>query len=606
MANACPSSTITFSAGITSIALTSGDLPITQSVTINGPGANVLSISGSNLSRIFYITAGTVAISGLTIKNGKPQAGALTSNSNNGGGGILITAGSLTLANCVVQDNDVSLTSFQEGGGLDNEANGTVSITGCSFINNKSVADGGGIANWGAGMTITNTTVAGNTAAGGLTTTPNGWGGGILSYGSLGLTNSTIYGNTGYEAGGNICRYSGTATMGNTLIGKGALTLASATTANGFDFYGLFESTGYNLIQRAGGAVINGTTTGNQLNVNPKLLPLANYGGATPTLLPMSSSPAVNAGNTALTSGTDQRGNSRYVGGRADIGAVETNYAATASAGTPQSASINTQFITALRATVTESGNAIAGDTVVFTAPATGASGTFANNTTTATVVTNTSGQATAPAFTANGTGGTYNVAVSLGAAFTSLNFALTNNVILPITFGNMSASAANCSVQLQWETLTESNTKDFTVEYSTDGVRYTILGSQPASGNSTQAKHYSYTHATPAQGTLYYRIRQTDINGTSTYGRVLKVVNNCGKLFVVYPNPVKDRLTIQLGGTAVQTVNIFNANGQLMTHVKGSAGIYNVGVAHWAPGTYTLSLIENDKVVGSAQVVKE
>ena len=108
----------------------------------------------------------------------------------------------------------------------------------------------------------------------------------------------------------------------------------------------------------------------------------------------------------------------------------------TANAGTPQSATINTAFATALQAIVKDGSNSpVSGVSVTFTAPATGASGTFANGTTTTTATTDASGVATATAFTANGTAGGYNVTATAGSLLTS--FAVTNNKATPaITFG--------------------------------------------------------------------------------------------------------------------------------------------------------------------------
>ncbi|HST23330.1 MAG TPA: S8 family serine peptidase, partial [Blastocatellia bacterium] len=76
--NACAGATVTFAPGVTGmITLTTGELMINKSITINGPGANVLAVSGNHLSRIFHIipgTGNTVSISGLTIKDGSSKA----------------------------------------------------------------------------------------------------------------------------------------------------------------------------------------------------------------------------------------------------------------------------------------------------------------------------------------------------------------------------------------------------------------------------------------------------------------------------------------------------------------------------------------------------
>ncbi|HKR64303.1 MAG TPA: DUF5689 domain-containing protein, partial [Thermoanaerobaculia bacterium] len=99
----------------------------------------------------------------------------------------------------------------------------------------------------------------------------------------------------------------------------------------------------------------------------------------------------------------------------------------TATAGTPQTTNVNTAFATQLQATVQDSGNApIEGIGVVFTAPASGASGTFANGTTTTNATTNASGVATATVFTANSVAGSYNVVASTNSL--TANFSLTNH----------------------------------------------------------------------------------------------------------------------------------------------------------------------------------
>lgn len=110
IADAAPGDTITFAPDVRgTITLTSGQLQISKSLTISGPGANVLSVSGNNASRVFLIdNRSTVGISGLTISNG---------NVNSGGGGILVAVFStLTLNDCTVSNNTASVGG--RGGGI--------------------------------------------------------------------------------------------------------------------------------------------------------------------------------------------------------------------------------------------------------------------------------------------------------------------------------------------------------------------------------------------------------------------------------------------------------------------------------------------------------
>jgi hypothetical protein len=102
--------------------------------------------------------------------------------------------------------------------------------------------------------------------------------------------------------------------------------------------------------------------------------------------------------------------------------------AVAATGGTPQSAALNTAFATPLMATVTMGGKPVSGVFVIFTAPATGASGTFATTSSnTETDTTNASGVATSSTFTANGTTGADTVTASVAGVTATTTFSLTN-----------------------------------------------------------------------------------------------------------------------------------------------------------------------------------
>jgi uncharacterized protein (TIGR03437 family) len=103
--------------------------------------------------------------------------------------------------------------------------------------------------------------------------------------------------------------------------------------------------------------------------------------------------------------------------------------------GTPQTTVATTAFATSLTATVTDDfKDPISGIPVTFTAPASGASGTFPGGALTVTVTTDSTGTATAPAFTANGATGSYTVTASFLGATQPASFALTNAPLTPVT----------------------------------------------------------------------------------------------------------------------------------------------------------------------------
>jgi CSLREA domain-containing protein len=320
IAAANPGDTIDFSLPAnTVINLTSGELIIAKSLTIAGPGANLLEVRGhreGNLPffRVFDVSlpSGNVTISGLMISNGGADYG----------GGIYYNSAntSLNIAGCAITANAAGV-----GGGAINVSGGVLTITDSVIFGNKATGGAGGgifVSN-GSTATVTNTTISQNSAS---------QGGGISnSRGTVTLTNSTIAQNQGStsqsDAGGGV--FSGGDGAGAPLFSVGNTIIAGNTPD---DFVGQLTSQGYNLIGNTQHTQITGTTTGNQLNVNPMLGPLQNNGGPTFTHALLSGSSAIDAGNSSG-SITDQRGLARPVdspttlnasgGDGSDIGAYE-------------------------------------------------------------------------------------------------------------------------------------------------------------------------------------------------------------------------------------------------------------------------------------------
>ena len=218
-----PNKTVLFNlpTGPQTITLTGGPLSITQSATINGPGAGSLTINGNNLERVLIVgqiwsrdLSLVVAINGLTIAGGNQSYGAgllnfgtltvanttfATNTAGSSGGAGLYNVGALTLNTCIFTGNAVS--NVGAGGGIDNISSGTAIINNCSFTGNTangtgaSASSGAGIANSGV-MTISNSTFTNNTAASD--------GGAIYNDGTLTVNTTSFLSNTALSDGGAI------------------------------------------------------------------------------------------------------------------------------------------------------------------------------------------------------------------------------------------------------------------------------------------------------------------------------------------------------------------------------------------------------------------
>ena len=131
------------------------------------------------------------------------------------------------------------------------------------------------------------------------------------------------------------------------------------------------------------------------------------------------------------------------------------------SGGTPQSASVNTAFGTALQSTVRDANsNLVSGVTVTFTAPATGASAAFGGSSS-ATATTNAGGIATAPALTANGQTGSYTATASVAGVATAASFSLTNLAGTPASVTATAGTPQSATVNAAFGTALQAVVKD-------------------------------------------------------------------------------------------------------------------------------------------------
>jgi hypothetical protein len=307
---------ISFATNVTgTITLTTGELLINKGLTIAGPGARVLTVSGNNLSRVIRIAAADVAISGLRISDGKAPA---TYN----GGGIRVEALRAALTNLVFANN-VAGSSPADGGGLGVMSTNSCVVHGCTFVGNQGDNGGAISVSHGLGQLLAvNCTLVNNRAS--LST---GNGGGLHSWGTARLIACTIVSNTAPGIGG-VYRYAGTVTLSNCLVavnsGGSTPDINSAVTSGGYNLIGVVPA-GFT----AQPGDIGGTSAS---PLNPLVGPLADNGGPTLTMALSAGSPAIDQGRSfGLT--TDQRGAPRQYdfstianasgGDGSDIGAFE-------------------------------------------------------------------------------------------------------------------------------------------------------------------------------------------------------------------------------------------------------------------------------------------
>lgn len=356
----------------------SGDLDVTNTLTINGAGQNTTIIDANKIDRIFDVIFGALTLNSLTVKNGL-RSGDVT-DATSVGGGVNVGNNTLIINNVAISNNEAGL----DGGGIYSNQ-GNIHINESLIELNTAASRGSGVAIYGengnigsTNLDVTNSIIRNNTRIGvycsrcttsisgsyissnehggyhGYLTIAtvtgstffnnisNSRGGAIYLYSSnLMIVNSTLSGNSAVGYGGGIYAESSDIAMFNSTVVNNAASLGAAialetvstfqvansiianntaNTASSFkEIYGsAVNSLGYNLFEF--------TLSPNETDINadPLLMPLSDNGGNTPTHLPLPGSPVIDGGNvsgcmvdTAVLM-TDQRNIARPLDGNND------------------------------------------------------------------------------------------------------------------------------------------------------------------------------------------------------------------------------------------------------------------------------------------------
>ena len=265
------------------------NVTVDRDLTIRGDGVAGSTVDGNNAGSVFIINSGvSAALETMTIQNGTAQPVTKVT-----GGGINNIGGNLTVIGCTITGNRAPITvvgdtTFSGIGGGIYSALGTLTLINSTVSHNSATADGGGIENHDTANVI-NSTIAFNHSTGGAGGLSNESVNAILN-----ITNTLMFGNTGgdYNDYGNFFGTGRLGTNSHNFVGTGGIPSA--------------------------------------LTGDPKLGPLQNNGGPTPTHALLFGSPAIDAGDDSVLSDplnltTDQRGPGfpRQACAHVDIGAYE-------------------------------------------------------------------------------------------------------------------------------------------------------------------------------------------------------------------------------------------------------------------------------------------
>lgn len=184
-------------------------------------------------------------------------------------------------------------------------------------------------------------------------------------------------------------------------------------------------------------------------------------------------------------------------------------------------------------------------------------------------------------------------------------NFYLQNvsGRILPITLVSFAGQREGGKNKLRWTTIHEQGNRGFEIQRSADGITYTAIGfvNSMASGGSNETLNYTFTDADPADSRLYYRLKQTDIDGNSKLSNVVLIKGDRSEALSidgVYPNPANTQLNVRISTPARDKVTLLvtDMTGrtilQKVADIEAGSNTIPVDISRFTIGSYLLKLV--------------
>ncbi|MBI3143204.1 MAG: T9SS type A sorting domain-containing protein [Bacteroidetes bacterium] len=181
----------------------------------------------------------------------------------------------------------------------------------------------------------------------------------------------------------------------------------------------------------------------------------------------------------------------------------------------------------------------------------------------------------------------------ALPGTVVSRSSATGNATALPVSYLFFTAAASEAENLLEWATATEENCERFDIECSVNALDWETIGEVPGSGNSINILYYQYAHRTSYMGTVYYRLKQWDYDGSAHYSMVVKVEGaQIGQQVALYPNPARHQVQVVLSGYGkASEYFIYSPNGVPVLEGCLPEGEQKVDISGISPGFYIMAI---------------
>jgi hypothetical protein len=186
-------------------------------------------------------------------------------------------------------------------------------------------------------------------------------------------------------------------------------------------------------------------------------------------------------------------------------------------------------------------------------------------------------------------------------------SFIINEICILPMEWIDFQVkSTANSNqLQLNWKIVENRVHKGYFIEYSYNGNTWEDLGYVNGNGRTDGEASYSYTMGKVFSGTVFFRVKQLEMNGSANYSIVKKVNLNSAIDLKVWPNPATDIIQINTGNKTGKA-SIIDASGRIIKSIALSAGINRISVSDLNRGLYMVTFNSSQGEMLQARFLKQ
>ncbi|MBL6449261.1 T9SS type A sorting domain-containing protein [Fulvivirga sp. 29W222] len=171
------------------------------------------------------------------------------------------------------------------------------------------------------------------------------------------------------------------------------------------------------------------------------------------------------------------------------------------------------------------------------------------------------------------------------------------NGCVLPVTLVTFDYDVVDDHVVLSWMTASEVNNDYFTIEKSYDGELFEYAGRVSGSGTTDFPKKYYWEDVRPLNSTTYFRLKQTDLDGTIEYkGMVTVGYHSQGNYLTVSPNPVSSGCSFKVLGENLNSKvwKIQAINGLVVAQGSFEEQVPDISTVGMERGVYMLNISSN------------